>query len=266
MVNDIADLRSRLESRELFQPLLDEFLKRSIYEQTKEESDPENSYNYSSFYKLFIDNYSRVNTDIVFGHCESPIERIFINSLTLLFLRGRNTELQVIAPFDNIEGAMSCFRSNHQAILSIVQRYKKQTGDSEMIYFEKFIKEKIDSGKYEEGDYEIFEYHRLIVDNFIWNSYHLSLQAKFPNYKVDGKSIRTDILIWCPGNEKIKLIVECDGYQYHNSKESFVRDRKRDRLLKSKGYDVIRFSGSEIYKNPVKVSNELYDYINNLSL
>ncbi|MDL2141665.1 DUF559 domain-containing protein [Flavobacterium tructae] len=260
----ISDLRNRLESRELFQPLFDDFIKRSINEQKKEEEDPDNPYNFSAFYERFIDNYARVNTDIVFEYCESPIERIFINSLTLLFLKSRITELQVTPPFQNVEEAISNFRHNHQSIIRVIGRYKEQTGDTEMINFEQFIQEKIDSGRYEEGDYEVFEYHRLIVDKFIWNSYHLSLQAGFPDYIIDGKSIRADILIWCPGNEKIKLIVECDGYQYHNSKESFERDRKRDRLLKSKGYEVIRFSGAEIYRDPVKVSEELFDFIENL--
>jgi very-short-patch-repair endonuclease len=72
--------------------------------------------------------------------------------------------------------------------------------------------------------------------------------------------MRADILIWCPGNEKIKLIVKCDGYQHHNSKKSF----ERDRLLKSKGFDVVRLSGFEIYLNPAMVSNDLYDLVENL--
>ena len=264
VIDIIADLRTKLESRESFEPLFNYFIKKSINKQRKEESDLGNPYNFSAFYERFIENYARVNTDIVFEHCESPIERIFINSLTLLFLKNSNTELQITPPFENVEDAISNFRNNHLDILRVIERYKKDTRDNDLNDFEQFIQGKIDSGRYKEGDYEIFEYHRLVVDNFIWNSYHLSLQAGFPDYKVDGKSIRADILIWCPGNEKIKLIVECDGYQYHNSKESFVRDRKRDRLLKSKGYDVIRFSGSEIYKNPVQVSDELYDYIDNL--
>lgn len=263
-MNEIADLRERLESRELFEPLFNDFIKRSINEQRKEERDPGNPYNFSSFYERFIENYARVNTDIVFEYCESPIERIFINSLTLLFLKNRNTELQITPPLENVEDAISNFRINHLDILRVIERYKKDTGDNDLIDFEQFIQGKIDSGRYKKGDYEIFEYHRLVVDNFIWNSYHLSLQAGFPDYKVDGKSIRADILIWCPGNDKIKLIVECDGYQYHSSKESFERDRKRDRLLKSKGYDVVRFSGSEIYRDPVKVSDDLYDLIENL--
>ncbi|AWH86331.1 hypothetical protein HYN59_14985 [Flavobacterium album] len=263
-MNETADLRKRLESRELFAPLFNDFIKRSINEQRKVEADPDDPYNFASFYEKFIENYARVNTDIVFECCESPIERIFINSLTLLFLKNRNTELQVTPPLEDVEDAISNFRNNHLDILRVIERYKVDTGDTDLIHFEKFIQGKIDSGRYKEGDYEIFEYHRLVVDNFIWNSYHLSLQAGFPNYKVDGKSIRADILIWCPGNEKVKLIVECDGYQYHSSKESFERDRKRDRLLKSKGYDVVRFSGTEIYRDPVKVSDDLYDLIDNL--
>lgn len=45
-MNEIADLRERLESRELFEPLFNDFIKRSINEQRKEESDPGNPYNF----------------------------------------------------------------------------------------------------------------------------------------------------------------------------------------------------------------------------
>jgi very-short-patch-repair endonuclease len=260
-MNQIEELRRRLESRELFQPLFEDFLRRSITAQKEEETDPLNPYNFSSFYEMFIDNYARINTDIVFECCESPIERIFINSLTLLFLKNKNMELHVTPPLADIEQAMCNYRKNHRDILGLIARYKEKSGDNELINFEQYVQRKIDSGRYKQGDFEIFEHHRFVIDNFIWNSYHLSLQAGFPNYKVDGKSIRADILVWCPGNEKIKLIVECDGYEYHSSKESFEKDRKRDRLLKSKGYDVIRFSGSEIFRDPVKVSSDLYDFI-----
>ncbi len=157
------------------------------------------------------------------------------------------------------------YRKAHNNILSLAEQYKEMTGDKEMENFESFFYKKIELGLYTELDYYEFEYHRNVVDNFIWNSYHLTLQAGFPDYKTNGKSTRVDILIWCPGNENIKLIVECDGFKYHNSKEIFERDRKRDRLLKSKGYQVIRFSGAEIYRDPVGVSEELFDFIESLN-
>ncbi len=88
------------------------------------EAEPDNPYNFASFYEKFIENYARVNTDIVFECCESPIERIFINSLTLLFLKNRNTELQVIPPLEDVKDAIANFRNNHRDILRVIERYQ----------------------------------------------------------------------------------------------------------------------------------------------
>ncbi len=58
-----------------------------------------------------------------------------------------------------------------------------------------------------------------------------------------------------------KLIIELYGYQFHQSKESFENDRKRDRLLRNRGYYILRFSGAEIHKDPVETSIELMKYL-----
>lgn len=261
----LSELRNRLESKEQFLPLFNYFLAKSIEQQKNDEEDKGNPLNFSSFYEMFINIYSKQNTEIVFKYCESPIERIFINSLTLLFLKNQNTELHITQPFKDAELEIANYRKAHNNILSLAEQYKEMTGDKDMKNFQSFFYKKIELGLYTELDYVEFEYHRNIVERFIWNSYHLTLQAGFPHYKINGKSTRVDILIWCPGNENIKLIVECDGFKYHNSKEIFERDRKRDRLLQSKGYQVIRFSGTEIYRDPVGVSKELFDFIENLN-
>lgn len=44
-----------------------------------------------------------------------------------------------------------------------------------------------------------------------------------------------------------KVVVECDGEEFHNPE----RDRRRDWIIKSLGYRVIRFTGKELYRNPI---------------
>lgn len=47
-----------------------------------------------------------------------------------------------------------------------------------------------------------------------------------------------------------KLIVECDGHDYHErTKEQAAKDRSRDRQVQLNDYSVLRFTGSEIYKD-----------------
>ncbi len=101
--NQLSELRNRLESKEQFLPLFNYFLAKSIEQQKNDEEDKDNPLNFSNFYEVFIETYSKQNTEIVFKYCESPIERILINSLTLLFLKNLNTELHITQPFENAE-------------------------------------------------------------------------------------------------------------------------------------------------------------------
>lgn len=60
----------------------------------------------------------------------------------------------------------------------------------------------------------------------------------------------------------LKVVIECDGHDYHEkTKEQVARGNKRDLDLKAHGYDVVHFSGSQIYKNPIECAQELYLYI-----
>ena len=63
-------------------------------------------------------------------------------------------------------------------------------------------------------------------------------------------------------NNKFKLAIECDGYEFHQkSKEQVQRDNEREYDLKISGYDILRFSGTQIYNAPLKCAKDIYDYI-----
>ena len=54
------------------------------------------------------------------------------------------------------------------------------------------------------------------------------------------------------------LLVECDGHDFHEKTKKQVTDRnKRDLDLKMDGYDVIHFSGSQIYDDPFECAKEV---------
>jgi very-short-patch-repair endonuclease len=46
------------------------------------------------------------------------------------------------------------------------------------------------------------------------------------------------------------IVIECDGYESHHTKEQRNRDIYRENELKLNGYSVIRFTGTQIYNNP----------------
>src|SRR5262249_27865205 len=98
------------------------------------------------------------------------------------------------------------------------------------------------------------------------NRFHMILQPGIPDIRVEGRTIRPDLLIWVPSNKSVRIIVECDGFQHHREKAAFIHDRKRDRALSAKGYEVLRYSGTEIHTDPVAASGDLADYLWSLNL
>lgn len=56
------------------------------------------------------------------------------------------------------------------------------------------------------------------------------------------------------------MIIECDGHDYHErTKEQARRDKRRDRYFTSKGYKVLRFTGSEIWADPDACAEEIVE-------
>ena len=58
------------------------------------------------------------------------------------------------------------------------------------------------------------------------------------------------------------LIIECDGYNFHQkTKKQVEYDNNREYDLKMAGYQIIRFSGSEIYQKPIQCALKVFEYI-----
>ncbi|HBG31615.1 MAG TPA: hypothetical protein DDW98_13485 [Gammaproteobacteria bacterium] len=56
-----------------------------------------------------------------------------------------------------------------------------------------------------------------------------------------------------------RLGIECDGHEFHEkTKEQAQRDKSRDRVLSAAGWKMIRFTGSEIWKNPLACADEAF--------
>lgn len=74
-----------------------------------------------------------------------------------------------------------------------------------------------------------------------------------------GKKYRVDFYVTCK-NESV--IVECDGHDFHEkTKEQVAKDNERDLGLKMEGYEVLHFSGSQIYKDPFIITLNVIDYL-----
>jgi very-short-patch-repair endonuclease len=54
------------------------------------------------------------------------------------------------------------------------------------------------------------------------------------------------------------LAIECDGHEFHEkTKEQAAKDKSRDRALVSGGLRVMRFTGSEIYRDAIGCANQI---------
>lgn len=83
--------------------------------------------------------------------------------------------------------------------------------------------------------------------------YFLAPQVQVGTYRVDfvfGHGTNFDKPHRC-------VVIECDGHQFHQkTKEQVARDRTRDRYLSTTYGRVIRFTGSEIFRDPARCAVE----------
>ena len=91
-----------------------------------------------------------------------------------------------------------------------------------------------------------------------------------PQHKVnvDGKNFILDFAFFDEhdlGNgesEFVKIAIECDGHEFHEKTKEQVNARnKRDILLQSDGWEILRFSGNEIYNHPGECAKMAYRFI-----
>jgi hypothetical protein len=252
--NEITALREYLLDKDGFLELSKMFVDRAVKEY--HENDPD----FCKWLSLAFNSLIETNIEIIFAQCESPIEKIFINSLLLAFLRYGSPGLIIHSFYHDAEEELSAFRTYYNHFQYFLGWYDKNFESWTDI--ESYLDNELATGKMDENERNFlrmmtFRYHYLMMKS----DFHLTLQAKFPNIVVDGSSIRPDLFFWLPSDENVKIIVECDGFEIHSKKKTFISDRKRDRILQAKGFQVLRYSGSEIYHEPIKVSREIIEFL-----
>lgn len=97
---------------------------------------------------------------------------------------------------------------------------------------------------------------KLIIESGPFEHLHFGIT---PQFKV-GK-YKADFLLWFALKRfHAGVIVECDGHAFHErTKEQAAHDKKRDRDLLTAGYPVLRFTGSEIFKDVLGCADQVRD-------
>lgn len=98
----------------------------------------------------------------------------------------------------------------------------------------------------------------------LWETVIISPQQRIGNYRADLLVMVVDRVI-TPNKKPIMAVIECDGRDYHAANEEQVaRDKKRDREMQSLGYNVFRFTGSEIFKNSDRCASDVVRFCTSL--
>lgn len=121
---------------------------------------------------------------------------------------------------------------------------------------------------------EIFDFAFHIV-NFMHEGKNgspgIEMDAQY-TIEIEGKTYKADFFydsdspdnnyMGFKGKNHLKLVVECDGHDFHEKTvEQVNRDNARDFYLQLSGYDVLHFSGSQIFDDPLQCAMDVYNYI-----
>lgn len=79
---------------------------------------------------------------------------------------------------------------------------------------------------------------------------------------VGSKTYRPDFIISNSIGEAYNVVIECDGHDFHEkTKQQVIKGNNRDYDLKLDGYEVLHFSGSEIFKDAVKCASKAIEFV-----
>lgn len=100
------------------------------------------------------------------------------------------------------------------------------------------------------------EIFRWLSDMGLMDTIKLETQKKFGPYYADF------YLSYASGKQKLEIIVECDGHEFHEKTKAQVsRDKKRDRYFTKLGINTLRYSGSDLVKDPSIVISDVEEML-----
>jgi very-short-patch-repair endonuclease len=87
-------------------------------------------------------------------------------------------------------------------------------------------------------------------------------QCRIGDYRADFVLRRAVAGIDGPFEYGPRVVVECDGHDFHErTKEQAARDKERDRILQGQGYYVLRFTGSELWRDPAACAEQVHTFM-----
>ena len=204
--------------------------------------------------KRTLRSFALRGLDVIFECAESPIEKIFFNTVNIMAaVRCHFLFFHIprIVTIDSLDMSAERASRGYTLVDWFIQHHKPNYADF-IIWLDN-----IDDYTDEYKDF----LRTLYMERGPIPSRMISLQAEIADIFPYSKfPLRADAFVFSQ-DAKYKLIVECDGFAYHKEKSSFVRDRQKDRFLRAKGFEILRFSGPEIHSDPIECARQLIEYI-----
>ena len=97
--------------------------------------------------------------------------------------------------------------------------------------------------------------HMTAAEQILWKTLsHNRYNIKFRRQHIIGDFIVDFVCL------KSRLVIEIDG-AYHAERSQQCADEMRTKDLIQMGYEVIRFSNDDVYKDHLRIANQIYDRI-----
>jgi REase_MTES_1575 len=252
-VNDT--FRRAFDDRKSADKMVEFFVERALEEEHKERevTDP----NFEQVWEIFVRATTTRASNAIFALAESPVERLFFGSMLLHLIRQTNGGFTFSPPFGDTVDDLKRFDDNLGFLDKAWADFGAQGTAKSLDAFNREIDERGRRAGIHPDSIEFTQNIFFMYTFLPWlrGALHFTPQAVF-KHLLDGRDCRVDLLVWIPEQPTFRFVVECDGFEYHTSKDAFVNDRRRDRALNAAGFEVLRWSGSEIHKDPADAGYE----------
>ena len=172
--------------------------------------------------------------------CSSIPEEVIVGYNQYLINEGSNNRSAVF--FAYLAYAKAVSEKNEQQRMAVLNALAQNTPESQEIA--------VNNGELESPFEE--EVYQVLIENF-------KEEDIFPQFKFAG--FRIDIVI----DSKIKgiprIAIECDGAAYHSSREAYLYDRHRQRILEDHGFVFHRIWSTNWWRNQNREIKTLVHFI-----
>jgi transcription elongation GreA/GreB family factor/very-short-patch-repair endonuclease len=173
--------------------------------------------------------------------CSSIPEQAFMNYKENLTIEGSNNKKAVFYAYLAYCKAVS--DADNESRLSVLTSLAENTSNSSGINPKDF-------GELESPFEE--EVYQILADHF--GTEKLIPQLKFAGFRID--------IVYDPKIVGIpKIAIECDGAKYHSSREAYLYDRHRQKILENHGFIFHRIWSTNWWRNSNRESKILIDFI-----